>query len=191
MSLSLKEGALNKYTYNGIFIETGTFMGGGVTRALEAGFKQIHSIEVSPDFYDYCMTCFADKENVYIHLGSSTEVLPKLLENINEPVTLFLDGHFFSASPSTINNIRLAKEDVPLLIELDVIANHPIKNHTILIDDRRVFGKSNIPGEVVDWSEVSEDTIEKKLLQINKNYKFSYLDSSNGQNDILVAEVEK
>lgn len=191
MSLSLKENQLNRYNYNKIFIETGTFMGGGVYRALDAGFEKIHSIEISYNFFKHCYDIFSGYENVTIHLGDSVEILPQILEKINEPVTFFLDGHFFSASPSVVDNKKLGIKDVPLLLELDVISKHHIKNHTILIDDRRAFGYAKIFGDIVDWSEIVESEVEKKLLEINPDYKFHYLDTSNAENDILVAEVRR
>jgi L-rhamnose mutarotase len=63
--------------------------------------------------------------------------------------------------------------------ELKQIKDHSIKNHTILIDDRRLFGTA-------DFLDISEDTIKAAILEINPNYQFSY---ENGfiENDILVA----
>jgi hypothetical protein len=192
MSLSLLPDVLSKYTYNKYFIETGTFTGGGVIRALEAGFKFIHSIEIAPNYYESAVSAFANNENVTIHLGDSVKVLPDILSNIDEPITFFLDSHFFSASPRMYGGEKLSEIDVPLYQELDIIGSHNIKNHTILIDDRRVFGLSTIPGEpvFVDWTGISEARIKEKLLSINKDYEFYYIDTSNRKEDIFVAKAK-
>lgn len=167
-------------------------MGGGVQRALEAGFKKVISIEISEKYFNYSFNRFADNNRVSLFLGDSLKVLPWIIEPINEPITFFLDGHFFSQSPAIVDNHQLAAIEVPLLQELEIIKEHPIKTHTILIDDRRVFGQTNIPGEIVkDWGKFSEDLVIHYILDINPKYKISYMDSANGNNDILVAEIKE
>lgn len=188
MSLSLNKDVLSKFTYNDTFIETGTFNGGGVQLAKEVGFKQIHSIEVSPKFYDIAVKRFCSDSNINIHLGDSLTILPEILLTLDEPVTFFLDSHFFSFSP---HENGLSPVDAPLLLELDIIKLYHIKTNTILVDDRRAMGAQFASGEKLspEWLSITEDLVVKKLLEINPKYNIYYMDSNNDKNDIIVAEV--
>lgn len=67
----------------------------------------------------------------------------------------------------------------PILQELEAIKNHPIKNHTILIDDVRMFGTRDFDG-------VTLDQITDKLREINPNYSI-FFEKGYQANDILVA----
>ena len=49
---------------NEVFIETGTWSGDGVQRAIEAGFFQIKSVESSADFYEYSKNLFLEEKKV-------------------------------------------------------------------------------------------------------------------------------
>lgn len=194
MSLSLNKDILSKFTYNDTFIETGTFNGGGVRVALDAGFKYIYSIEVSPVFYNKAVNLFNGIDNVELWLGDSIYVLPAILASIDKPSTLFLDSHFFSFSPALgSDGHRLSPSDVPLLLELDAIKAHKIKTHTILIDDRRALGREYASGEKLSdaWLYLTEALVTDKLLEINPNYNIYYVDSNNDKNDIIVAEMER
>jgi len=43
---------------NDYFVETGSFKGKGIEKALKAGFKEIYSIELSQVYYKYCKEKF-------------------------------------------------------------------------------------------------------------------------------------
>lgn len=192
MSLSLSKEVLSRYAYNNYFIETGTFNGGGVQLAKEVGFNHIHSIEISPEFYSVAKKKFHNDKNVDIHLGDSLIVLPQILDSIREPITFFLDSHFFSFSPAEgWCGERLSPVDAPLPFELDIIKLHPIKTHTILVDDRRAMGSQFASGEKLspEWVDITEELVIKKLLDINPDYNIYYVDSNNDKNDIIVAEI--
>ena len=79
MSLSLNKDILTRFIYNDTFIETGTFNGGGVQVALDSGFKYVHSIEVSPEYYKIATERFYNTMNVDLYLGDSIEVAAQLL----------------------------------------------------------------------------------------------------------------
>lgn len=72
----------------------------------------------------------------------------------------------------------------PLIAELRQISQHHVKNHTILIDDRRLFN-----GEHSDWNNLREEEIISELKKINSNYKISFIDSAKIKSDIIVAEI--
>ena len=113
--------------YNPVFIETGTFMGAGVIAAIEVGFPEIYSIELSDIYYERNLPYFKDFPNVNLIHGNSGAILARLLEGIDSPVTFWLDAHYSAQGT--------AEGPSPLFDELKAIHNHHIKNHTILIDD--------------------------------------------------------
>ena len=113
---------LFKKYMNPVFIETGSYIGKGIQHAIGAGFKDIYSIEIMPEYFNICSGAFAGYNNIHLLLGDSPLVLSEILNNINESVTFWLDAHIGGAVS-------------PLLAELEVIRRHPIKTHTILIDD--------------------------------------------------------
>ena len=158
---------------NPIFIETGTYYGDGVQQAIDAGFKVICSIELSPNLYSHCIERF-NSDNVFLSLGDSAKVLPILLKEINEPITFWLDGHYSGEGTA------MGSQNTPLLSELDIIKNHPIKNHTIMIDDLRGWYKDTHGFDTLD--------LMKIITGINPEYVFK-LENGFIENDILVAYV--
>jgi hypothetical protein len=161
----------NKY-----FIETGSYYGQGIQLALNSGlFEEIYSIELAPHFYEHCKKLFAYRRNVKLFLGNSGEVLPQILAQIDAPATFWLDGHY--SSDNTAKGIT----NNPILDELESIKNHPIKTHTLMIDDVRLFGTSEF-----DYIEIDE--IKQKVLEINPAYKITFINGT-VPNDILVAMV--
>jgi len=103
--------------------------------------------------------------------------LPDLLKEIDEPATFWLDGHH-SAGDTAFGDYR-----APLIQELDAIKNHPIKNHTILIDDMRCWQTPN--PDLGFWKE----DIFNMLNEINPDYEISYLDGY-CKDDILAASLK-
>jgi hypothetical protein len=139
----------NKY-----YVETGTCTGGSVMKALEAGFSVIRSVELSDYFYEYSSKQFLGNDRVKLYHGDSTLMLWDMIEDINEPITFFLDGH--PSGGKTANNGTGVPE---LLKELEQIARHPIKTHTILIDDYSGYSPLNLQGI---------------MKEINPDYKFAF-----------------
>ena len=160
----------NKY-----FIETGSYLGDGIQNAVNAGFKEIYSIELQDSYYEHCSSRFSFNPSVKIFLGSSSDILPLILKEIDAPATFWLDGHY--SGPGT------GKKDsnTPLLAELEHISQHPIKTHTILIDDIRLLEK-----EEMDF--ISLETIIKKIQSINPDYEFSF-ENGYTPKDVLVAII--
>ena len=165
---------------NPIFIETGSYQGDGIQLALDAGFKTIYSIELGQDLYSHCIERFNGVANVHLLQGDSGIVLSGLLENIKEPATFWLDGHF-SGGITAMGSINS-----PLLEELEAIKNHPIKNHIIMIDDLRGWYKDTYGFDTLD--------LMKKIKEINPNYTFILEDGYDYNleivysDDILVAK---
>ena len=183
-----------------VFVETGTFKGGVPLRMLEESgtlspFEKIYTIELG---YDICKIAsrrykLLEQGSVEKHIlhtdemdnefaedtwqeycngqltlvhGDSANELKNVLEKIDQPICFWLDAHGGATKYAST-------DEVPLLKELEVIKSHHIKNHIIAIDDAHLFGQVQYDkhGDVVcDYSNVSYETIESKLLEINPSY---------------------
>lgn len=166
---------LSRYP-NKYFVESGTYVGNGVHSAIKAGFTKCYSIEIQP--HNFCISSqrfskeIADGSVVLIH-GNSENTLKLILNQLIQPATFWLDAHC-----SYIYGDKLAK-NCPIIDEINMIATHPIKNHTVLIDDVNQF---NSPlHDMIDINDVINH-----LRSINPGYQFRYLDSLI-PNNILVA----
>lgn len=163
---------------NRIFVESGTYLGEGVEDALSSGFQKVLSFEVVESLVERARTKFADRGNDVVDIiqDTSANMFP-YIESIHEPITFWLDGHWS-------NNEETGFKDVycPILLELDAIAKHSIKTHSILIDDVRLFG-------TWEFDHISVETVIKKLLEINPAYKIEFLDGYCPK-DILCASIQ-
>ncbi len=167
---------LNKIEHGNIFFETGSHKGDGINFALVESFKRIISIEIEQKFIDICENRFKNEIEsgvIQIIKGDSLKVMGDIINKIDEPITFWLDAHW---DCDGIHGDKLC----PLYEELITIKNHHIKNHIILIDDMRCLGGGN-------WGDgIYYDKIIEILKEINKDYKFSFVDGV-VKNDILVA----
>jgi len=181
-----------------IFIETGTFKGGIPARMLDEDgtldpFEKIWTIELGEDICKIASRRFKlleqgpvdpkilhtdDMDNTFDKTGSycnnrlvlvhgdSGVELENLLQSIDQPCCFWLDAHGGADKYAST-------DEVPLMKELEAIKNHSIKNHVIGIDDAHLFGKIqyNKQGDVVcDYSNLTYEAIEQKLLEINPSY---------------------
>lgn len=161
---------------NKIFIETGSFIGDGIQQALDAGFENIISIELSDKYYNISNNRFINDHRVKVIKGDSYKVLPEILKNINTPVTFWLDGHH------SCGDTALGDYWAPLIQELDVIKGHSVKTHTIMIDDMRCWEEPNpVHG-------FYKNDIFNKLKEINPDYNLTYEDGLQ-KDDVLVAHI--
>ena len=168
---------------NPFFIETGSHKGEGIDSALSAGFERVISIELSDEYFSFCVEKFKNTPSVKIVKGDSYKVLPEILSEVKEKITFWLDGHY------SCGNTAMGDYWSPLMQELDAIKNHPIKEHTIMIDDVRCWQK-HLTDKHGFWIE----DVEEKLKEKNEKYTLEYIDGTdhNGQpipNDILVARI--
>ena len=166
-----------------IFIETGTYLGGGIRTALNSGFNIIHSIELDKRRYDAVKNKFKNKQNVYLYHGNSGVVLEDVMKNINEPVVFWLDAHFNG------DNAEYGDKWCPLNEELNIINSHHIKTHTILIDDIRCMDNTHFDAQRnIPVGFPGRRNLLRKIKIINPEYKLTYL---NGviPNDVLCAQI--
>lgn len=175
---TLKHSVLEKYP-NKIFIETGTLWGDAVQVALDCGFQTVYTIELNPELAENARRRFSkeiEQGRVGVLEGDSFEIFPKLVAEIPDTATFWLDAHW-DGGP-------VGRYKCPLPMELDALLAHPIKTHTLLIDDRRILGKVNS-----NWGAgVEESEILATIKKINPNYLVSYEDGW-VPDDIIAAVV--
>ena len=177
---SLTKKVLAKYP-NKYFVETGTHIGNSVQLALDCGFEKIITMEISTKKVEYARERFSKEiaeGKVTILEGDTINLFKDAIKDLDAPATFWLDAHW--------DDGPRGKYLCPLPIELECLLNHPIKKHTLLIDDRRMFGDEN-----TTWGyTIDEEGIMESIIDINKDYKISYEDGCI-PNDIIVAKINK
>jgi hypothetical protein len=143
------------------YIETGTYLGNGIKDVLN-NYENIHSIELADKWYHYNVEQFKNYSNVKMYLGDSKNILPELLNNITEPITIYLDAHYSGGTTA------FGDEEVPLLFELEILKKRNYDD-IIIIDDCRLLGKTGIcgagdnhpiyPTMTYDWTGITENSI--------------------------------
>ena len=164
---------------NYYFVETGTLGGEAVVRALKDGFIEAHSIEMDSRLFAACRNRFARLKNVHIYNGNSANILWDVIKPLDKPITFWLDAH---RGPGAYLNDG---KNSPIMQELDQIKQHPIKTHTILIDDLNGCGK-------IPFDYVTLDQIKSKIKEINPQYTFKLIvggEQDEAKDNILVATV--
>ncbi len=164
---------------NYYFVETGTFDGYGIEQALKAGcFKEIHSIEIFPQFYNQARNKFKKFRNIFINEGNSKDKLWDIIKNMDKPITFWLDAHAYPG--------KEGEQNCPLIDELEQIKMHSIKTHTILIDDMSCCG-------TIHFDYITKDDLIEKIKEINPNYKIKYIVGGNddeAKDNIMLAYIE-
>lgn len=151
-----------------LLIETGTFNGSGTEAALASGMR-VMTIELHPMWFARAKEQFKGKP-VEVYFGDSGEVLPMILRTVVEPVMFWLDAHYSGEEAKT----AMGPERCPLLRELDAIAQHHIKTHTILIDDVRLMGTD-------EFDRITLGSVVEVIWKINPYYR---LQLTTGQDDL-------
>jgi len=172
----LSKEVLEKYGVGSTFVETGTYMGDTVKLALESGFTNIDSIELNEGLANKAKEMFKENEGVKIWLGDSVDCLQEIVNGLTEPSTFWLDAH--ASGPLQGGKTGGG----PVVDELRIIATSPIKDHTIFIDDKRLFGSA-------EWSFTREEDAMAVLKEINPNYNIVYLDGEI-PGDVICATVK-
>jgi hypothetical protein len=99
-----------------------------------------------------------------------------VLDTINEKSTIFLDAHDLEYE-GIETHLYDKENECPIIKELNIISNHQVKEHTIIIDDIMMIVSD------FGWSKgynINLDTIKNLILSINKNYKFEIIQDHNG-----------
>lgn len=160
-------------------VETGTWQGEGVL-GFSKLLNNVYSIEINGQFFEdtkanvegegYTLAESGEDTAVYTRgsskitliLGSSPEVILRIIEGLPEPILFFLDAHWL--------------DYWPLLDELTAIRRRP--NSLIVIDDLKVPGKPfgyDTYGVRLDWK-----LLKEPLAAINSNYRVFYNEEACG-----------
>lgn len=177
---TVRVSLLNDYAVGNTFIETGSMEGWTMHTALEYGFTSMHGIELMLKYYDFSVNLLKEHSNIKLWLGESPDILPKIVQELNEPATFWLDAH--ASGPNIPGGAYGA---CPLVQELQAINLSPCKNHVIMIDDTRLFGTNG-------WDFLEKQTVLDEILNINPNYKIVYVDGEEDgrfPDDILIAST--
>ncbi|MEM1282613.1 MAG: hypothetical protein AAGG81_03585 [Chlamydiota bacterium] len=172
----------HQFNVNKIFVETGTFCGDSVQKALDAGFKHVYSLEINPKEHMISRKRFARQRNVHLFLKDSSYQLWDVISSIHEPITFWLDAHNGFPDPNAVGVSNTA-----LMGELEQIKRHPIKNHIILIDDLHCC-------DTLLFDYLSLQDIVDKIMEINPEYNITFVDGGNDgeyADNILVAYIEE
>lgn len=172
----LSSDYLKMYSNGKTFIETGTYLGDTIWLALDAGFETIHSVELDDRLFINAKKLFDHKKQVMIWNGDSVDCLRQILGMVDGPATFWLDAH----ASGPLKGGRTGGS--PVLDELKIIQEHPCKEHSIFIDDRRLFGSE-------EWSGVKEEDAIKILKEINPSYNILFLDG-HIEKDVLCATIK-
>lgn len=166
MSLPTDSNILVNYL-NPYYVETGIWRADSLAIAMDAGFRKIIGIDINPEAIQFAKNRFDLKNfplaGLQLIEGDSAECLWDAIQNINHPITFFLDSHY-----SLLQNEDPGKNPFPLMSELQQISRHPIKTHTIIIDDFLYMTHPDVTG----WT---KDEILFGLSYINPKYKISVI----------------
>lgn len=154
---------------NNTFIETGSYDGRTIQQALDVGFDEVRSIELSSYYHAICVHRFYGDPRVKLYCGDSYNMLRYMLIDIHDACTIWLDAHVQEG----VSGITPA----PLLYELKQIQDTGINNHVLLIDDVRLMGSM--------WNITLQEVVNA-VYAINPHYNITYRDSNAYKNDIMV-----
>jgi predicted O-methyltransferase YrrM len=150
------------------FVETGTFMGGSMDPAREAGFKSITTVEIMERLASRAQRDYGHDPRIKVVCGNTATCLKSLIDQNQQRMFFWLDAHDVGS--------------FPLLEELAQIGQHVRNDHTILIDDMRCAGTDA-------FNNLSKADIEAAVRAINPDYNITYEVNADGVPDILVAQV--
>ena len=145
-----------------IFVETGTYVG-ETTKIASSLFETVHTIEIAPHFYHQAKKMFSGT-NVTCHLGDSSIVLKDICPTLDRPTCFWLDGHW------SAGNTGKGVKNVPLYEELQIIMKQCSQSCVILIDDCRLFGKTD--PYVDGWEAISVEKILELVAPRIKSHSF-------------------
>ncbi len=147
-----------------VFVETGTYKGDAIGKALPY-FREIHSVEMSPAYYESARQRFAGDQKVHLYLGDSAAVLGDVQKSLrNKVVCYWLDAHWCADE-----NTAGAESQCPLLGELAAIGKIGAES-IVLIDDARFFlSPPPAPHACAQWPSLEDVLVAlRKLSQTHR-----------------------
>ncbi len=136
-----------KYKY---FVETGTYLGETPIK-LSQYFEHIWTIELDETLFRNANEIFVRYPNISCINGDSKDILPIIINKLDNPSIFWLDGHY-SEGQTASGAIK-----APILQEIEAISTSKIKSHIIVIDD------------VSDFSVIENNAPLSKIISILEN----------------------
>eukprot|EP00741_Cyanophora_paradoxa_P011401 tig00020556_g11012.t1 len=116
------------------FLEVGTYQGETLFGMMQS-MDDLHSIELSPYYYQSAATLFANVRKVRLYQGDSASILPSVLAQLRQPALFWLDAHYTTAEKA----VRGAGE-APVILDLLSIFEWPYAQQSVVvIDDAHLF----------------------------------------------------
>ena len=137
------------------FVETGTGAA-EVVRSISSikSDLNIHTIEIIEEIFNKNKISNSYLTNVNWHLGQSSEVMPKILPQLEGNTLFWLDAHFPGADfgLASYGDEKDLDKRLPLRSELEIIVEgRDVSNDVFVIDDLRVYEDG--PFETGNWAE--------------------------------------
>ncbi len=124
------------------FFETGTFLGEGVSCAVQVPFDRIISVEIIKEIADKARLRFEHEEKVEIIHADSISAMESQLPLLSGNTVFWLDAHYPGADAGIADYENTDNETLrlPLYYELGLIQKHRTKCQDVLIlDDLRIY----------------------------------------------------
>lgn len=138
----INDDELRKYLkFSDILIETGTSSGRGVRAALDVGYGEVRSVELSDEWYRYSLDLYKNDSRVKLYCGRSDDYLATMVSGLNRCVVV-LDAH--PSGPHTAGHDDLMEkgiesvyhQDNTLVRECEILVKVSCNRHLILVDDQ-------------------------------------------------------
>lgn len=102
-------------------------------------FDCIYSIEYDSGLAEAATRKFAGDSRIRILQGDSKDLLPEILQMLQQPALFWLDAGYYGWVGRQGDQSRLG-------VELETILRHPVRGHVILMDDADgLNGKNGAP----------------------------------------------
>ena len=154
-----------------IFVETGSYTGNMIDVALELGFSEVRSVEISEKYYNHCKERFSDEVTsgkVKLYHGESADLLEKMIRKTKKRIVFWLDAHCSKGDTGGNDNKN------PLIDELQTINKVSSRDdHVIMIDDLH-FVRGG--WYLHHHRPFTEADLNNLIMDINSDYKFKYAD---------------
>ena len=179
MSLPPNKNILKEFP-NQVYVETGIWRGDSIQQAVEAGFEMIIGFDNDMESIKFCKNRFdlfnVNAHHIELYETNTAYGMWGTIQFIDKPMTIYLDAHW-----QMLEGTERGEDPFPLLDEISQIANHPIKTHTIIVDDLLYLTHPDITG----WTRAQ---IVAQISAINPNYQFSLI-ANPVINNMLVAWI--